>query len=617
MLRNTVSSLALLLALSACGQPKGEADKAQGQQQTTQQAAPAKQDVHVRLAAFFDKAMKDRLAFNPMMADRLGDHSNNDKWPELTDAAADKELALYKAQLAELHTFDVSQLTDAEKLSYRIFDITAKRYIANDRWRDYGYPVNQMFGWQTAIPTHLMTVHQVRKVRDAMSYIKRLEGVKPLMEELTANMEKRQKEGILPPKFVFPLALSATENVLKGAPFDDGPDSILLADFRKKVDALQTDPQVKDDLIKRAKEALLTGFKPGYELLIKTLKAEEAVATTDDGAWKFPDGDAYYAQMLKNNTTTDMTAEQIHQLGLENVARIHKQMQAIMKEVGFKGTLQDFFQYTRTDKRFFEPNTEAGREDYLKRANAYLDGMRAKVPEYFDHSPKAPLEVHAVEKYREKSAGKAFYNRGAPDGSRPGIVYVNLRDMSYMPLYQLEALMYHEGIPGHHFQISFAQELPNVPLFQRIARFTAFSEGWGLYTEELGKDMGFYQDPYSDFGRLAMELWRACRLVVDTGIHAKHWTREQAIDYLLKNTPNPKGDDVAAIERYIVMPGQATAYMVGKLKIMELRQKAMDELGDKFDWRDFHKVVLSSGAVPLSILEENVNAWIKGLKQQG
>jgi len=617
MVRNTVSSLALLLALSACGQPKGEADKAQDQQQQTQQAAPAKQDIHARLAAFFDKAMKDRLAFNPMMADRLGDHSNNDKWPELTDAAADKQLALYKAQLAELHTFDVSKLTDAEKLSYRIFDITAKRYIANDRWRDYGYPVNQMFGWQTAIPTHLMTVHQVHTVRDAMSYIKRLQGVKHLMAELTANMDKRQKEGILPPKFVFPLVLTATENVLKGAPFEDGPDSILLADFRKKVEALKTDPQVKDDLIKRAEDALMTGFKPGYEQLIKTLKAEEVVATTDDGAWKFPDGDAYYAQMLKNNTTTDMTADQIHQLGLENVARIHKQMQAIMKEVGFKGTLQDFFKYTRTDKRFYEPNTEAGREDYLKRANAYLDGMRAKVPEYFDHSPKAPLEVRAVEKYREKSAGKAFYNRGAPDGSRPGIVYVNLRDMSYMPLYQLEALMYHEGIPGHHFQISFAQELPNVPLFQRIARFTAFSEGWGLYTEELGKDMGFYKDPYSDFGRLAMELWRACRLVVDTGIHAKHWTREQAIDYLLKNTPNPKGDDVAAIERYIVMPGQATAYMVGKLKIMDLRQKAMDELGDKFDWRDFHKVVLSSGAVPLSILEENVNAWIKGLKSEG
>ncbi len=289
-------------------------------------------------------------------------------------------------------------------------------------------------------------------------------------------------------------------------------------------------------------------------------------------------------------------------------------MKEIMKQVEFEGSLQDFFAFTRDDPRFYYENTDAGKEEYIAKANEYVDAMRTKVPEYFDLMPKAPMEVRAVEKFRENSAGKAFYQRSAPDGSRPGIFYANLRDTRLMPTYQLEALAYHEGIPGHHFQIAISQELDGVPLFQRTARFTAFSEGWGLYTEELGKDMGFYSDPYSDFGRLAMELWRACRLVVDTGLHHKKWTREQAIQYLSDNTPNPLGDNIAAIERYIVMPGQATAYMVGKLKIMELREKARAELGDKFDWRGFHSVVLANGAVPLSILEENVNAWVAKLK---
>ncbi|TNE66540.1 MAG: DUF885 domain-containing protein [Alphaproteobacteria bacterium] len=615
MLRHSVSSLALLLALAACGQ----ADNQAGSEQSSQQAVQTQsaEDVHAALAQFFDQAVKDRLALNPLQAERLGDNSHNDEWPDLSDAAQDKELTLYKKQLATLRTFDKAALTDAENLSYRLFEITTKRFIDNDRWRNYGYPVNQMFGWQTGIPTHLMTVHRISDVKDAEAYIARLKGVKGLMDQLTADLKHRQELGILPPKFVFPHVIGASENVIKGAPFGGDEDSILLADFRKKVGALEIDDAQKADLIGRAEAAMLEGLQPGYEDLIETLKAQEAVATTDDGVWKFPDGEAYYAQQLKNNTTTDMTADQIHELGLRNVERIHKQMHEIMDKVGFKGSLQDFFEFTRTDPQFYYPNTDEGREAYLAKAREIIATMLAKTPEYFDLIPKAPMEVRAVEKFREKSAGKAFYNRSAPDGSRPGIYYANLHDMANMPNYQMEALAYHEGIPGHHFQIAIAQELDGVPLFQRTARFTAFSEGWGLYTEELGKDMGFYQDPYSDFGRLAMELWRACRLVVDTGIHSKHWTREQAMQYLADNTPNPPGDIETAIERYVVMPGQATAYMVGKLKIMELRQKAMDQLGDQFDWRAFHNVVLKSGFVPLDILEENVDAWLASLKTEG
>jgi len=609
MLRNTVSSFALLLALTAC-EPANDTKTAQKGQATEQV-----QDVNAQITAFFDEAMKARLALNPLMAERLGDRSNNDKWPELTDAAEDEQLQLIKDQLATLKTFDFDSLNEKNQLSYRIFEITAERSIANDRWRDYGYPVNQMFGWQTGIPSHLMTVHRITNVDDAKAYIARLNGVSTLMDQLVASLEKRAGMGIQAPQFVYPYVIEASENLLKGAPFDDsGEDSVLLADFRKKVADLEISEAEQAALVDEASAALLAGVKPGYEALVVELKKLQETATIDDGAWKFPDGDAFYAQALKNMTTTDMTADEIHNVGLENVERIHTAMREIMDKVGFEGTLQEFFEFTRTDEQFFYPNTEEGKEQYLQQARDIIDGMRAKVPEYFSLTPKGPMEVRAVEKFREESAGKAFYNRGAPDGSRPGIFYANLRDMSFMPIYQLEALAYHEGIPGHHFQITISQELEGVPLFQRVARFTAFSEGWGLYTEELGKDMGFYEDPYSDFGRLAMELWRACRLVVDTGIHSKKWTREQAIDYLVENTPNPRGDAVAAIERYIVMPGQATAYMVGKLKIMELRQKAMDELGDKFSFAGFHQVVLENGAVPLSILEENVDAWIKSLK---
>lgn len=613
MLRHTVSTAALILALSACEPAQNNQQGAANQAAT--EVAEAQQDVNTAITAFFEEAIQARLALNPLLAERLGDRSNNDKWPDLTDAAAERQLQLVKDQLATLQTFDFDALDDANQLSYRIFKITAERTITNDRWRDYGYPVNQMFGWQTTIPSHLMTVHRVSSVADAEAYIKRLTAVDPLMTELSANLEKRAAMGIQAPKFVYPYVIEASRNLLKGAPFDDsGEDSVLMADFRKKVEALEIDDTTKADLLGRGETAMMEGFKAGYDTLIARLEALEATATTDDGAWKFPDGDAFYAQALKNNTTTDMTADEVHQVGLDNVARIHSAMREIMDQVGFEGSLQDFFAFTRDDEQFYFPNTEQGKEDYIKLANEMIDAMRGKVPEFFDLTPKAPMEVRAVEKFREESAGKAFYQRSAPDGSRPGIFYANLRDMSFMPIYQLEALAYHEGIPGHHFQIAISQELEGVPLFQRIARFTAFTEGWGLYTEELGKDMGFYQDPYSDFGRLAMELWRACRLVVDTGLHHKKWTREQAIDYLAENTPNPHGDVVAAIERYIVMPGQATAYMVGKLKIMELRQRAMDALGDKFDWRGFHSVVLKNGAVPLSILEENVDAWIQDLK---
>jgi uncharacterized protein (DUF885 family) len=285
-------------------------------------------------------------------------------------------------------------------------------------------------------------------------------------------------------------------------------------------------------------------------------------------------------------------------------------MRGIMQKVKFEGSLQAFFLFMRNDDQFYYANTDEGRQRYMTEAKDFIDKMETTLPAYFGLTPKARMVVKRVEAFREQSAGKAFYQSPSKDGSRPGTYYANLFDMRSMPTYQMEALAYHEGIPGHHMQRAIAQELEGIPEFQKYVNFTAYTEGWGLYSEELGKDMGFYADPYSDFGRLAMELWRACRLVVDTGIHEMQWSREKAIQYLIDSTPNPEADSVKAIERYIAMPGQATAYMIGKLKIMELRDRAQTELGDKFEYPDFHDTILKNGPVPLTVLEENVNKWI-------
>jgi len=384
----------------------------------------------------------------------------------------------------------------------------------------------------------------------------------------------------------------------------------LLADFRGKVSALDIPQQRRQELLAAGELALVAQVGPAYRSLIAAVTDLESRATTDDGAWKLPDGAAFYAYRLRAMTTTHLGAQEIHRIGLAEVARIHEQMRAIMRQVGFEEALAAFFEHLRTDPQFYYPDTDEGREAYLGRATAVIDAMRERLDELFITLPRADLVVRAVEPFREKSAGKAFYQRATPDGSRPGIYYANLYRMANMPIYELEALAYHEGIPGHHMQRAIANELDDLPEFRKQFSATAYTEGWALYAEQLPKEIGFYQDPYADFGRLGMELWRACRLVVDTGIHAKRWTREQAIDYLIRNTPSPRGGAVKAIERYIVTPGQATAYTIGKLKILELREQARAELGDAFDIREFHDVVLRSGPVTLSVLEREVERYI-------
>jgi uncharacterized protein (DUF885 family) len=383
---------------------------------------------------------------------------------------------------------------------------------------------------------------------------------------------------------------------------------VLLEDFRAKIAKLDLPPARLAELDNAALAAVQTSMAPAYGRLRTELKAQAEYASTADGIWRLPDGAGYYEALLASYTSTDMTAAQIHDLGLSEVARIHKQMGVIQAQVGYKGELKAFFAHLRDSPQFYHET----REGYLGEAATRIDAMQAALPRFFNTIPTSPLTVKAVEAFREKSAGKAFYQSPAPDGSRPGTYYVNLYNLRDMSITELEALAYHEGIPGHHLQRAIQTELKDVPAFRQYGGFTAYTEGWGLYAEELGKDMGFYADPYSDFGRLGMELWRACRLVVDTGIHDKRWSREQAIQYLRDNTPNPEGDIVKAIERYIVYPGQATAYTIGKIKIMELRARAKAKLGDRFDIREFHDVVLTGGPMPLSVLESRVDTWIAG-----
>jgi uncharacterized protein (DUF885 family) len=568
-----------------------------------------------RVNEFFDRKFDENVARHPQFASQLGLRIGYDKWEDLSDASNAEDLAIALRNLAELKSnFNFDAVDRQTQLSWRLFEHGVQLDAEAFRFRFHNYPVNQMYGWHSSTPTFLMNIHRVDSVQDAEAYIARLNGVDEQADQVIKNLQVRAEKGIIAPKFVYPLVLDASRKVIQGRPFDDSEnDSALLADFTKKVTALKdVDQPTRDRLMAAAKEALTTSFRPAYEKLIAYLETLEKSAPAEGGAWQFPDGRVFYEMALRRTTTTNLSADEIHDIGLKEVARIHGEMREIMKKVKFKGDLQAFFKFMRTDPQFYLPDTDEGRAEYLKQATQIIDTMRGRLDELFITKPKADVVVKAVEKFREKSAGKAFYQRPAPDGSRPGMFYVNLADMKSTPTYELEGLAYHEGIPGHHMQIAIAQELQGLPKFRTLgSHFTAYSEGWGLYTELIPKEMGLYQDPYSDFGRLALELWRAARLVVDTGLHHKRWTRQQAIDYLITNTPNAPEDCVEAINRYIVSPSQATAYKIGMLKIVELREKAKKALGAKFDIRQFHDVVLTSGPVPLDVLEELVDRWIK------
>ena len=574
-------------------------------------AAPA--GPNAELAAFFQEHDKAELALSPESKAYRGiKDADYGRWDEFTDAAAQRSRDLDVSAMNTMRArFDRDTLIPEDQLSYDLFINGIDRSGATYPYRKNAYVFDQMNGVQADGPAFLINIHKVDTVADAEAYVSRLRGMGPQLDQAIAEARDRQARGVLPPKWVYPYVIDDARNITEGAPFGSGPDSDLFADFKAKVNKLAVAPAEKTRLIEAGRQAMITGIKPAYARVIALMREQQRVAPTDDGIWRFANGAEQYGALLRYYTTTDLTAEQIHQLGLDQVARIHGEMRGIMKQVGFTRDLPAFFAHMRDGKQFYYPNTAAGKQKYLDETQASYRAVQAKLPEYFGTLPKSALVVKAVEPFREKSAGKAFYQAPAPDGSRPGTYYVNLYDMADMPGTEVEALFCHEGVPGHHLQNAIRTELGGkVPPFRQFGGYTAYGEGWGLYSEKLCKEMGQYTDPYRDFGRLQLELHRAIRLVVDTGLHHKRWTRERAIKYVEDNSADAKGGIVKAIERYAVYPGQATAYMVGKLKIEELRRNAEAKLGPKFDIRGFHDTILTQGAVPLDILEKNVNAWV-------
>ena len=565
---------------------------------------------------FFDRKFDETADRNPEFASSLGLRSHYGDWNDRSDENYKKELDIQHANLDSLKKmFKLDALDEQTKLSVRLAEEDLRRSDEDYKWRFHSYWISQMGGEHTDIPAFLVNVHKVDSLSDAMAYLSRLKKLDHVFDQVLVQLKKREELGVLPPKFTFKYVTEDIKSFIAGCDKSDA-SNILLADFSKKVDSLKLTADQSKKLKDEAKTTISTVVKPSYQKLLDYWTALDKKAEKSEGVWSLPDGDAYYAYCLRHNTTTDKSADTIFETGKREVARIHEEMKKIMKHVNFKSdSLQEFFTFMRTSPQFQYTNDEKGRQQILAESEKYLNTIRDQyLDKLFLHKPKAPLVVKAVEKFREKSVAGAFYEDPAEDGSRPGRFYVNLYNVKSQAKYQLEALCYHEGIPGHHMQIALAQELKSVPKFRRHGGNTAYIEGWALYSELVPKQMGLYQDPYSDFGRLSMEIFRAARLVVDVGIHNKHWSREQAIDYFIQNTANTKIDCENEIERYFIWPGQATGYKIGMLKILELRAKAQNALGDKFDIRQFHDVILMNGAVPLTVLEELVDKYIEKTK---
>ena len=600
-LTNKLLLIFLVALIISCGNDKKQENL------SSEDAAQVSAEVNEYFAKEFQKEVDE----SPMMQTRMGIKTDYGKWDDFSNIKYAEDLEQAKARLDYLDNINTEALDEDTRLSYDLYRRQVENEIDDYKYRFYDYPIEQMHGLHAELPAFLINMHRIDSVPDAKAYISRLTGIEKVMNDIIEQLQLREQNGVIPPKFVYDRTLDASRNLLKGRPFTKSTEaSALLDDFTSKIEKLDISEEEKTGLINEAETALVDHVKPAYEKLIEFQENQQKRATEDAGVWKFPKGEEFYNNALKRVTTTNLSAEEIHEIGLNEVARIHGEMEKIMEETGFEGSLQDFFEFMKKDEQFYYANTEEGKTAYLEKAKDIINNMKQMLPELFNTLPEADIEVKAVEPFRERSAGKAFYQQPAIDGSRPGTYYANLYDMEAMPKYEMEALAYHEGIPGHHMQIAIAQELDSVPEFRKYSFYTAYVEGWGLYSEYIPKEIGFYKDPYSDFGRLAMELWRSCRLVVDTGIHAKKWTRQEGIDYYKENTPAAESACVKMVERHIVMPGQATAYKIGMNKILELREKAKNQLGDQFDIKEFHDVVLTDGALPLTVLESKVDSWI-------
>lgn len=601
------STLIAVSALASCNPAK---ENNQSQINTTIQNSQ-------RLNDWFEARFQDELARSPMTQTYYGAKDAQDRLDDVSQLAINETAELKKAWLLDMKSkFQPSELTPQSELSYRLYEYSTQDELTTHAFSSHDYVFQHMNGPHTGLPSFLINFHSVKTLEDAEDLISRLNAFKTYLGQYADRAQSQFDAGVSLPKFVYPKIIDASRNVITGAPFDNGEDSPLYKDISDKINALEISQDEKARLENKAKSALLNSVRPAYNNLIAMFETHMASASDDDGVWKLPKGAEYYQTRLNHYTTTTLTADEIHEIGLKEVDRIQNEMRDIMKQVGFEGDLKAFYNFLRTDPQFIYPNTDAGREAYITEATAIIEDMKGRMDSLFITKPKADMIVKRVEPFREDTAFGAFYNQPATDGTRPGIYYINLRDMADQPKYLMQALAYHEGIPGHHMQIAIGMELQNLPKFRTLGGFTSYIEGWALYAESVPKELGLYTDPYSDFGRLSMEIFRAARLVVDTGIHSKKWTREDAVQYYLNNIPNPEGDVRAEIDRYIVWPGQATAYKIGMLKIQELRKQAETALGDDFDIRKFHEIVLNNGAVPLTIIEELVETYISDNKNK-
>jgi uncharacterized protein (DUF885 family) len=546
----------------------------------------------------------------------VGLNFHNNDLSDASVARDNRQFEQLKQDYATLRSYDTTGFTGQARLSYDILDYFLGTQVKGEPWRWHNFPLNQMFGVQSTLPNFMAQIHVIKNERDARNYIERLEKFPIKFAQVLEGLRLREEKNIIPPQFVVEKVLAQMNDFVgKGV-----KENLLYTTFIErlgKIPAEELDQATRDELTAAVERSIDGAVFPAYRELIAYFESLKPKATANNGAWALPDGENYYAWEVASNTTTDMTPDQIHELGLAEVARIGAEMDAILREAGYtEGTIGVRVQALAKAPEQLYPDTDAGREQILKDYQTIIDEISANLDEYFSVQPKAKVKVERVPQFSEKTAPGAYYQPPSLDGERPGTFYANLRSVAEIPKFGMRTLSYHEAVPGHHFQIAIAQELKDLPIFRRMLPFTAYAEGWALYTERLAWEAGFQKNPLDNLGRLQAEMFRAVRLVVDTGMHAKRWTREQAIQYMLDNTGMGEKEVEAEIERYLVNPGQALAYKVGMLKILELRERARGALGDKFDIREFHNEVLKNGSMPMAVLERVIDAYI-ARKQAG
>lgn len=620
------TAILFAFTLSACGESITPSSN-QAVQPASVSALPDTSETETesaRLNRWFDAKYEEQLQFSPIALTFLG---RKDRYAELDDfsvEAEERQLQWMRASVEEMEReFDYNRLDNETKTSWDIWKYQLEQAERGSEFRYNGLTFDQMNGAQGFLPTFLISFHNVETVSDFEAYVSRVAEAARALDQLLEQAAESARRGVITPGFALDGVIEQSRLVITGAPFTDGDDSALFSDAKTDLAALVESSLLEqsqaDVLLAQAENALVTYLGPAFERVIAWAESEKSkVPDVSTGLVSQPNGEAYYNYLLNVQTTTDLTADEIHDMGLADVARLRSEMEAVKDLTGFDGSLQEFFvmlRETPNDERFYYPDTDAGRQAYIEDATAAINNIKAVLPDYFATLPKGDLVVRRVEPFREQDGAAQHYYPGTPDGSRPGVYYAHLSDMNAMPKSEMEVIAYHEGLPGHHMQISIAQELQGIPQFRTQAGFTAYSEGWGLYSEYLASEMpGTYENPYSQYGRLMSEMWRAVRLVVDTGLHAKGWTEQQAIDYFAQNSSVPLAAITSEIQRYIVMPGQATSYKIGMNKFLELRARAREELGDAFDIREFHDTVLLGGAMPLALLERRVTQWIDDVK---